>query len=96
MVSALLTGHEGDTLVIHPFLGRSMLSTHPKRTAVIHVRCTAVEREAIITRATRAGKSVSDYVRGAAMHYATAVNAPVVRTAMSTKFLSSSDGRGGA
>lgn len=58
---------------------------------MIVTRVTPSEREAIIARATRAGKSVSDYVRGAAMHYA-GNPAPAVPA----KFLSSSDGRGGA
>lgn len=81
-----------------------MLSNHPKRTAVIHVRLTTADRDVIIARAIKAGRSVSDYVRGAAMHYATtgtpaipsAHQPSVGRSTPASKFLSSADGRGGA
>ncbi len=77
-----------------------MLSQYPKKTVTLHVRCTVSERDAIITRATRAGKSVSDYVRGAAMHYAQpgtpTQHAAQTMNSAASKFLSSSDGRGGA
>ncbi len=36
---------------------------------MIHVRVTPADREAIISRATKSGKSVSDYVRGAALYW---------------------------
>jgi len=70
-----------------------MLTAHAKRTVVITIRMTEIERDAIIARATRAGKSVSDYVRGAAMHYASTSAQPEKTI---TRFLSSADGRGGA
>lgn len=75
-----------------------MLSTHPKRTVVIHVRMTQTEKDAIVTRATRAGKSVSEYVRGAAMHYVGAAQFanPTTPPRVPSKFLGASDGRGGA
>ena len=76
-----------------------MLSTHAKRTVVVTIRVTAMEREMIISRATKAGKSVSDYIRGAAMFYAHA-QTPAQQAAgvgrQPSKFLAPSDGRGGA
>ena len=73
--------------------------TQPKKSAVIVIRCTPAERDAMIARAQRAGKSLSDYLRGAGMHYAEPgrqVTANVRTDASPSRFLSSSDGRGGA
>ena len=76
-----------------------MLTNLPKRSATITIRITPADREAIIARAQRAGKSVSDYVRGAALHYLTpadAPNQPDARSRTTTWRPASSDGRAGA
>lgn len=66
--------------------------TQQRKSVVLGVRVTPIEREAIINRARRAGKSVSDYMRGAAMHYAEQPTSKPV----ASRFLASSDGKGGA
>ncbi len=88
-----------------------MLSQHAKRTATMTVRCTPSEKEAMIARATRAGKSVSEFLRGAGLVWVSDAqrNTPQLKTVNETMatarahtaealkgFLSSADGKAGA
>ena len=80
-----------------------MLTKHPKRTKVVHIRMTVSDYEVILAKAERNGRSVSDYGRSAMLHYTQPTNgtpAPTPPRAVAVKvpsaFLSSADGRGGA